>query len=286
MGTAAHLGNVEILKMLLEPPFDSHSKNNCLNLSKKSRPDTRETEPWYGSSSSKNWKSSSLSLDRKLNTKCNDIDTSKNYCSSLRRDSLSSDDEMPDEKQKCGRSYKIYSNKTKDKTENLSENLIEFVKDELSSEDLQCPNKIMCSSDATRDKLGSKSREEPNQGYFIVVHNDKSEEETKRPICGDHSIEPITPDDMDNLEWDSELEPEKFDGPCDDRENSDSWVNLYRWYADYLAISCAVDISVQHSTCLQIDVNQLDMYRRSAMHYAAEQGNMEVLHVLLSAGTV
>ncbi|XP_034235581.1 ankyrin repeat and protein kinase domain-containing protein 1-like isoform X2 [Thrips palmi] len=283
LGTAAHLGNVEILKMLLGPSPHSLSKNNYLNFSKKPKPDEREAETWYGSSSSQSKKNSLLSMDKKLSTKCNDMNASKNYRSSLRRDSLSSDDEMPDEVLKCNRTYKMFS-RAKDKTENASENLMEIVENKLSSEVLQRPCDILCGSEVIKDKLGYKTREEPNQGYFIVVHNDKSEEETKRPVCGDCSNEPMTPDDMDNLEWDSELEPEKFDSPCDDAENSDSWVNLYRWYADYLAKSCTVDMSVQQGTCLQIDVNQLDMYRRSAMHYAAEQGNMEVLHVLISAG--
>lgn len=277
LGTAAHLGNVEILKMLLEPP-----PNNFLTSSKKSRADESEVGCWHGSSSSKNRRSSS-SMDREPSTKCVDMDTSQNYCSSLKGDSFSSDDEISDGVQTCGRRCKMFSNKTKDKTENLFENPKEFVGDKRSSESLQNPHNTLFHSERIKDK--SESREEPNLGYFIVVHNDnKLEEETKRSTCGDLSTDPITPDDMDNLEWDSELQPEKFDSPCDSAENSDSWVNLYRWYADYLANSCAVDMSVQRGTCLKIDVNQLDMYRRSAMHYAAEQGNIEVLHILLRAG--
>lgn len=257
MGTAAHLGNVEILKMLLEPSPFSHSKNNFLNSSKKSRPSEGEVESWTGSSSSKPRRSRSFTLDRP-STKCNDMSTSKNHSSSLRRDSFSSDDEMPEMTAKD--------------------------EDEFSSQGLQSPNEMLCGSESTVDRLGSKSREESNQGYFIVVHNDK-EEETERPVSDDLSTEPITPDDMDNLEWDCELQTGRVDSPTVSFETT-SWVGLYRLYADYLAKTCAVGMSVHRGTCRQIDVNQLDLYRRSAMHYAAEQGNLEVLQVLLSAGKV
>nr|CAD7572906.1 unnamed protein product [Timema californicum] len=135
------------------------------------------------------------------------------------------------------------------------------------------------------------SNAKQNSGYFIIVHKETGcPDETARRQALDghfcdglkHNTENVacalndirTPDGMDRLEWDVEVE-EKSDADVEE----DSWMALYRWYADILD---------KTGSLLQLpqpcDVNHQDAYGRCAVHYAAEHGHLEALEMLKAAG--
>ncbi|KAG8232645.1 hypothetical protein J437_LFUL012605, partial [Ladona fulva] len=147
-----------------------------------------------------------------------------------------------------------------------------------------------------------------NMGYFVYVHDSVVCSGTNKSIVEDvghterQNVEdencncrrtvgtpedPRTPDGMDGLEWDSEV----VEGECagegnpPDREELE-WASLYRWYADILDRTGPVlnPSSVSVHRQLKCDADCQDMYGRSAIHYAAEQGQIEALKMLLSAG--
>lgn len=114
---------------------------------------------------------------------------------------------------------------------------------------------------------------EGNNGYFEVIHDEKNEE-SESDINQNVSIDEVeTPDGMDNLEWDIELND-------DDSVYEDDWSNQYRWYAKILANSCLVSSDLPHNC----DVNLQDSVGRTALHYAAESGHINAVKVLLNAG--
>lgn len=218
---------------------------------------------------------------------------SNSYFSKFRCDSVSSDDETPDSDIKNQRNNRRYRNKTKNEpgVDHVVKSVVRcdsFEKNVCYQLPSECQENCYSMSDYKSEKF--KNKVEPNQGYFIVVHKEATskanmiEDEAENVNCNDTYNEPKTPDDMDNLEWDCELHHQEYESKLEDSEEADSWIDLYRWYADYLAQTCPVDIPVKQNPSCRIDVNQLDMYRRTAMHYAAEQGNMEVLQLLINAG--
>ncbi|XP_026278881.1 uncharacterized protein LOC113206837 [Frankliniella occidentalis] len=291
LGTAAHLGNIEILRMLLEPVLDPIAQETINTSQKISRRHEGESAgSWCSGTSPKTRKSATLTFDRRIKPTKHKHDiqgVNFSLCSEYRQDGISSDDEVQDV---IRENHKSKQRHCKGQKDNMAKNTRSDMKNPTFTSDLQSQNCCVSGSEETRQTLHDRGKSEANQGYYIVVHKEYSpkktppEDESGRHFCDVSVKEPVTPDDMDNLEWDCELQPEEFDSPVDDSTTSDSWVDLYRWYADYLAQSCAVDRSVRDNTSLHIDVNQLDMYRRGAMHYAAEQGYIEVLHILLRAG--
>nr|CAD7406734.1 unnamed protein product [Timema cristinae] len=135
------------------------------------------------------------------------------------------------------------------------------------------------------------SNTKQNSGYFIIVHKetgcpdetamrqtvdghfyDGLKHNTENAACALNDIR--TPDGMDRLEWDVEVE-DKSDADVEE----DSWMALYRWYADILD---------KTGSLLQLpqpcDVNHQDAYGRCAVHYAAEHGHLEALEMLKAAG--
>lgn len=295
LGFAAHVGNVEILKMLLEP-LEKYTSNDCLKYSGKKHGKTVIESEAGGTASYKEKRSTGVPTDGRMK-QCNTTygtQGSKHFSKfSLRKDGVNGEDETLQEASAKFQFTETCSEETNelikiDSSENIQHDMDQDICLQLSSRDLQHQTCSFSVSVDNGEIDGDKV--ETNQGYFIVVHNEYSPEEKKignesdKFSCDDNFTEAVTPDGMDNLEWENELQLEVCHSPEDDTEISDSWVDLYRWYADYLAESCGIDRSLQQGTSLHIDVNQLDMYRRSAMHYAAETGNMEVLRVLFSAG--
>ena len=157
-------------------------------------------------------------------------------------------------------------------------------------------------SDSTMTNLSNPSLQKQNLGYFIVVHKDRSgrnsveDENVHRTIdenwnqglsenAGVQSNENTacalndvrTPDGMDGLEWDVEVEDKARNS--DGEEEEDSWASLYRWYADILDRTSSL-LQLPH----KCDVNHQDVYGRCAVHYAAEQGHVDALCLLTAAG--
>jgi hypothetical protein len=163
--------------------------------------------------------------------------------------------------------------------------------------------------DSTVTDVSNPLSKKQNLGYFIVVHKDTSalhspnnEDENLRHTVDENRNQDMiecasshagmqsneisacalndgrTPDGMDRLEWDVEVEDKGKSSEGEEEE--DSWASLYRWYADILD---------RTSSLLQLpqrcDVNHQDVYGRCAVHYAAEQGHMDALHLLTEAGS-
>lgn len=164
--------------------------------------------------------------------------------------------------------------------------------------------------DSTMMDLSNPSSKTQNLGYFIVVHKDRSalhspnskeEENLKHTFdenwnqdmneCASSCVgvqsneisasalnDDRTPDGMDRLEWDVEVEDKGKSS--EGGEEDDSWASLYRWYADILDRTSSLLQLPQHC-----DVNHQDVYGRCAVHYAAEQGHVDALHLLTAAGS-
>lgn len=156
------------------------------------------------------------------------------------------------------------------------------------------------SVDSTVTDLSNPSSHKQNLGYFIVVHKDKNvlhspdtvEDENLRQKLDENWNQGMnecasscaamqgnddrTPDGMDELEWDVEVEDK---GESGEGEEEDAWASLYRWYADILDRTSSL-LQLPH----RCDVNHQDVYGRCAVHYAAEQGHVDALYMLTEAG--
>lgn len=162
--------------------------------------------------------------------------------------------------------------------------------------------------DSTVTDLSNPSSQKQNLGYFIVVHKDGSVQHSPSCMEGEDLRQAVdenwnqgmnecasscagvqnnetsacalnddrTPDGMDGLEWDVEVEDK---GKGSEGEEEDSWASLYRWYADILDRTSSL-LQLPH----RCDVNHQDVYGRCAVHYAAEQGHVDALHLLTTAG--
>lgn len=132
------------------------------------------------------------------------------------------------------------------------------------------------SSRSTSERTAVKKRKaaEGNNGYYEVIYDDKSEDsesDVNRNVSLDDAE---TPEGMDNLEWDMELEEDETP------DYEDAWSDQYRWYAKILAKSCYVSSDLPYSC----DVNLQDSVGRCAIHYAAEYGHVNAVKVLINAG--
>lgn len=108
------------------------------------------------------------------------------------------------------------------------------------------------------------SNENKNIGYFVVRKDLDPDDE-----IGDGP----TPEGMEALEWDVEIKD------TDEPSNDESYSSLYKWYADILNRT-----SDLLKNPLPSDINQIDRYGRTAMHYASDQGHTLIVQLLLSSG--
>ncbi|CAB3388628.1 Hypothetical predicted protein [Cloeon dipterum] len=135
--------------------------------------------------------------------------------------------------------------------------------------------------------MKSESRSK-NLGYYVYKY-DVNENNPASSSSGSssniHQAEDeivLTPDGMESLEWDKELLEEGAAEKNEEPEQEDSWASLYRWYASVLERTGHV--LPQEPVLENIDVNATDVYCRTALHYAAELGNEEIISELLNAG--
>jgi len=128
-----------------------------------------------------------------------------------------------------------------------------------------------------------------NNGYFVFIHNEDVEmgtgtkvpkpDESTSSLSKNNNVpsteEVSTPEGMEKLEWDLEVEDEAtwFD-------DEDVWSKQYKWYAKILANT---RLSVEESS-RQCDVNLQDSVGRCAIHYAAEYGHNNAVKILINAG--
>lgn len=88
--------------------------------------------------------------------------------------------------------------------------------------------------------------------------------------------EALTPDGMDNLEWDMEMEGNKDVTLEDD----DPWSALYLWYAGILSQTSALLEEKPPPN----DLDREDQFGRRALHYAAIEGHVDAVTLLINAG--
>lgn len=135
-----------------------------------------------------------------------------------------------------------------------------------------------CDSESRQNNSGDTKT---NLGYFIVVHDDKTSDNEFpfRPMdVNQNENIPLTPEGMDGLEWDAEVNDRDSDGT---HEEEDTWSCQYRWYAYILDKTCCTLVD-QSNTC---DINLQDLDGRCAIHYAADQGHYEAILFLINSGT-
>ena len=87
----------------------------------------------------------------------------------------------------------------------------------------------------------------------------------------------ITPDGMDNLEWDMEVEGNK---DVMDDDDDDPWSALYLWYAGILSQTSALLEEKPPPN----DIDREDQFGRRALHYAAVEGHIDSVRLLINAG--
>lgn len=101
-----------------------------------------------------------------------------------------------------------------------------------------------------------------------------------------HSLDSVTPEGMDGLQWEDEIlcQPQKSNEPKADNissdattEKDDEWSVLYRYYASVIEKTGAMlanTISAREPHCL-------DAYRKAPIHYSATAGSYECMDLLL-----
>jgi ankyrin repeat protein len=110
-----------------------------------------------------------------------------------------------------------------------------------------------------------------NHGYYVYQFDENENNDGSASAAAPPPPEePRTPDGMD----------EEQQQVLQDAEQS--WVSLYKWYASILERTGHV--LPQEPIVENIDVNATDVYCRTALHYAAELGNEEIIRELLGAG--
>ncbi|CAH2014954.1 unnamed protein product [Acanthoscelides obtectus] len=101
-----------------------------------------------------------------------------------------------------------------------------------------------------------------NIGYFVVCRDVEENEFGDGP----------TPDGMEALEWDMEVNDPQAEEPSEDSPES----NIYKWYANILTRTSIVLESPEK------DISRLDRHGQGVIHYAVNSGNIEVLEYLLA----
>lgn len=110
----------------------------------------------------------------------------------------------------------------------------------------------------------TKEAKYKNIGYFVVC------KDLDEPEFGDGP----TPDGMEALEWDMEVNEDSNDDISSQPES-----NLYKWYAKILTETSIMLKSPEY------DMGGLDRHGQNILHYAVRQGNLEMIEYLLNTFT-
>ncbi|XP_057667659.1 putative ankyrin repeat protein RF_0381 [Diorhabda carinulata] len=102
-----------------------------------------------------------------------------------------------------------------------------------------------------------------NIGYFVVCKDVEENEFGDGP----------TPDGMEALEWDMEVNETDFSP--DDNGIEDS-LNMYKWYANILTRTSILLDSPER------DISRLDRHGQSVLHYAVNTGNIDMVEYLMT----
>lgn len=109
--------------------------------------------------------------------------------------------------------------------------------------------------------LNNPERKYKNIGYFVV------RKDVEDPDFG----EGPTPEGMEALEWDMEVNNE----PVTEPEKDHPEMNIYQWYANILNQSSLVLKSPDN------DIARFDSHGKNVLHYAVRSGNMELVRYLV-----
>lgn len=155
----------------------------------------------------------------------------------------------------------------------ICETLIENYKRTLKDDDpTNHRSKKLCVDLSTDQRQTSQQdRSRANIGYFVVQKDVDYVETTRELEIGNDGL---TPEGMDALEWD-EIKTTTEESP----NNDSSYSRLYKWYADILNRTSDLLKSPPHC-----DINQIDRYGRTALHYACDRGHPSIVQLLLTAG--
>ncbi|CAG9830783.1 unnamed protein product [Diabrotica balteata] len=111
----------------------------------------------------------------------------------------------------------------------------------------------------------SEQKRFKNIGYFVVCKDMEENEFGDGP----------TPDGMEALEWDMEVNETDFS--TDDNGLEDSDLNMYKWYANILTRTSILLESPER------DISRLDRHGQSVLHYAINTGSVEMVEYLMTA---
>ncbi|XP_039280721.1 serine/threonine-protein phosphatase 6 regulatory ankyrin repeat subunit B isoform X2 [Nilaparvata lugens] len=133
-------------------------------------------------------------------------------------------------------------------------------------------------SDAVDNVRTNNASDRNNCGYFVLYHKTGDCEQDENDNC---NLEGRTPEGMEQLEWDVEVKE------CDQSQavtkEDDMWSCQYRWYADILDRTQG-HLAVRPCVATRCDLNLQDGLGCTALHYAAGQGHLEVVSMLVEAG--
>ncbi|KAK9511124.1 hypothetical protein O3M35_005745 [Rhynocoris fuscipes] len=137
-----------------------------------------------------------------------------------------------------------------------------------------------------KHKIRRKREKSSNNGYYVIIHDESDSKqhspESESDVNKNTSLavdDVTTPEGMDNLEWDMEVEGSEEEN-SQLSETEEIWSNQYRWYAKILANT----YQIPQETNYICDVNLQDSVGRCAIHYAAEYGHINAVKLLLNAG--
>ncbi|KAJ8968406.1 hypothetical protein NQ317_002351 [Molorchus minor] len=103
-----------------------------------------------------------------------------------------------------------------------------------------------------------------NIGYFVVCRDIEENEFGDGP----------TPDGMEGLEWDMEVNETSF--TTDEPVLEEGEINMYKWYANILNRTSLLLDSPER------DISRLDRHGQSVLHYAVNSGNIDMVEYLIT----
>lgn len=117
-----------------------------------------------------------------------------------------------------------------------------------------------------------------NQGYFVFVHNEGSSSNETRISSKKLQLSPssLISSPQADLEWDEEIGT-----VAPSTSEDETWSSMYKWYA---AILENTGVAIASAAIVNNGIDQQDAFTRTALHYAAEQGHIGVVKLLLGAG--